>query len=613
MFRVGLRTKLALLFLILLMGVVLAVSALEASHVMRVMADDLGDSGTMLINQTFEQIKPLLGNGADPHSTISNDNALRSFLDSAHAFARGVVYIKIEDAAGSVLAAVPPGSYSNPAVPPFDALEEELRSWSPITRVEAVWNAQTYEISREVDLNGKPAATIRVGLSTGLIADELRHSLLALAAVGAVALALCLGGVIFFGGVLMRPVREMESGIEQLAAGRGDVRLNVARYDELGTLAEKFNHLSQRIRADRTQWENERGQFFNIFRSITDAVILLDATGAILFANTEAQSRLGLPAGGTADGKPLAVLLGRDHPLARMTETSYSVGSEVHDVALELGENGSAGRFLVSIFSLGRGPEPPGLLVIVRDLKPVQELESVVDYSGRLARLGGLISGVAHQIRNPLNAMSLQLELLSQDNERGKAIEPRVQMVRKEIRRLDQAVEALLRFMRPERLKYESVSLTDLLSEIANQVGRGGVHVDFQFDPRTPRISADRALLSEALRNIAGNAVEAMPQGGTLTLGAAPSGDGLVETTISDTGQGISAEHLEHIFQLYFTTKENGTGLGLSLASRAIDLHGGTVSVKSQVGRGTTFTVRLPLSPATIASSPEAPVSTVSG
>jgi signal transduction histidine kinase len=237
----------------------------------------------------------------------------------------------------------------------------------------------------------------------------------------------------------------------------------------------------------------------------------------------------------------------------------------------------------------------------------------VVDYSGRLARLGGLISGVAHQIRNPLNAMSLQLELLSQDNERGKELEPRVQMVRKEIRRLDQAVEALLRFMRPERLKYESFALTELLTEIANQVARGGVHVDFQFDPRTPRISADRVLLSEALRNIAANAVEAMSQGGTLTIGAAPSGDGLAEISISDTGQGISAEHLEQIFQLYFTTKENGNGLGLSLASRAIDLHGGTVSVKSQVGRGTTFKVRLPLSAAAMPSSQETVVSTVSG
>src|SRR5216683_456623 len=289
-------------------------------------------------------------------------------------------------------------------------------------------------------------------------------------------------------------------------------------HDELSTLAEKFNHLSQRIRTDRSQWENERGQFFNIFSSITDAVILLDAEGMVLFANAEAQTRLKLPAGGGADGKPLALLLGHEHPLARMVETSYAVGTEVHDVALELREDAAISRFLVSIFSLGRGPGPPGLLVIVRDLKPVQELENVVDYSGRLARLGGLISGVAHQIRNPLNAMSLQLELLSQDNERGRPLDQRVQAVRKEIRRLDQAVDALLRFMRPERLKLDRVALNDLLVEVANQVMRPGIRVEYQLEHNLPRINADRALLSEALRNVTANAVEAMPEGGALTL-----------------------------------------------------------------------------------------------
>jgi signal transduction histidine kinase len=231
----------------------------------------------------------------------------------------------------------------------------------------------------------------------------------------------------------------------------------------------------------------------------------------------------------------------------------------------------------------------------VRDLKPVQELESVVDYSGRLARLGGLISGVAHQIRNPLNAMSLQLELLSQDNERGRPLDQRVQAVRKEIRRLDEAVDALLRFMRPERLKLDRVALNDLLVEVANQVMRPGIRVEYQLEHNLPRINADRALLSEALRNVAANAVEAMPEGGALTLATSIFGDGLVEACITDQGHGIPSEHLDRIFQLYFTTKEGGSGLGLSLASRAIDLHGGTVDVKSTVGSGTEVRIRLPI------------------
>ena len=588
----GLRGKIAVIFVALLVAAILAVSALEIAHVTRVMVSDLRDSGSILIEQTFEQIKPRLVQ-PDPYQALRSDITLHEFLDSSQAFGHGVVYLRIEDSADTILAAVPPSSEGQKATqtPGFDQLDAAMAEWSPLSRARALWGAQTYEMSRAVEIGGRPFAVIKVGLSTGLIADEVRRSIRGIAEIGGGAIVICLIGLMLYGGVLMRPVRELASEVEQLASGHGEVNLRIAGHDELSTLAEKFNHLSQRIRTDRSQWENERGQFFNIFRSITDAVILLDAEGMVLFANAEAQTRLKLP----ADGKPLALLLGHEHPLARMVETSYAVGTEVHDVALELREDGAISRFLVSIFSLGRGPEPPGLLVIVRDLKPVQELESVVDYSGRLARLGGLISGVAHQIRNPLNAMSLQLELLSQDNERGRPLDQRVQAVRKEILRLDQAVDALLRFMRPERLKLDRVALNDLLVEVANQVMRPGIRVEYQLEHNLPRINADRALLSEALRNVAANAVEAMPEGGALTLATSIFGDGLVEACITDQGHGIPSEHLDRIFQLYFTTKEGGSGLGLSLASRAIDLHGGTVDVKSTVGIGTEIRIRLPI------------------
>jgi signal transduction histidine kinase len=110
----------------------------------------------------------------------------------------------------------------------------------------------------------------------------------------------------------------------------------------------------------------------------------------------------------------------------------------------------------------------------------VKELEDVMEYSGRLVRLGGLISGVAHQIRSPLNAMSLQLELLRQDAERGAPMEPRLEAVRHEIERLDRTVDALMRFMRPQELKLAPTSLGDLLREVANQTIRHGIKIEYR-------------------------------------------------------------------------------------------------------------------------------------
>jgi signal transduction histidine kinase len=592
----GVRAKLAAAFVLLLGAAIFAVSVIEIDHVTYVMIDDLGDSGAMMINQTFEQLKPVLAsNAVDPIAAVAKDADLHTFLESSQAFGRGVVYVRIADPSGAIVAG--PASSSSFAAAPFADLRRLNTVEGLWRRLADVWSPGTYEMTRSVVLNGKPAATIKVGLSTGLIADEMRRSIIAIAAIAVVALLACMAGAMIFGGLMMRPVQMLASHVELLAEGSPEVEFRLETRDELGSLAEKFDRLSRRIRADRIGWENERGQFFNIFRSITDGVILLDARGMVLFANNEAQGRLGLPAGGSANGRPLRMLIPREHPLARTIETAYAVGSEVHDLALDLGElrEGAAhGRLLVSIFSLGRGPEPPGLLVIMRDLKPVQELERVVNYSGQLARLGGLITGVAHQIRNPLNAMSLQLELLASDGANGRPLDQRIASLRREISRLDQAINGLLRFMRPGRLNYAPISLNALAMEIAGSISRPSIRIAYQLDPALPDISADGALLREAIRNIVANAIEAMPEGGTLTLRTSADGDGYIEMAVGDTGPGVPAEDLERVFQLYYTTKDGGTGLGLPMAARAIDLHGGTVRIESQSGQGAIVTLRLP-------------------
>ena len=294
----------------------------------------------------------------------------------------------------------------------------------------------------------------------------------------------------------------------------------------------------------------------------------------------------------------MRLLVGEKNPLIRMIETARAAGTEVRDIALELSDESSPTRVLVSIFTLGQGPEPAGMLLVMRDLESVKQLEDVVNYSGRLVRLGGLISGVAHQLRNPLNAMNLQLELLGQDAEQGAPVGPQIKAVRREIQRLDRAVDALMRFMRPQELEIAQVSLNDLLREVAAQVAvRPGITVEYQLDARLGPVNMDRALLAEALRNVISNAVEAMmPSGGTLKLSTHLSRRGFAEISVTDLGPGIPQQDIPRIFDLYFTTKKGGTGLGLPLAYRAIDLHNGTMDVQSEVGAGTTIRIRLPLS-----------------
>jgi signal transduction histidine kinase len=191
--------------------------------------------------------------------------------------------------------------------------------------------------------------------------------------------------------------------------------------------------------------------------------------------------------------------------------------------------------------------------------------------------------------------MNLQLELLSHDVDESSPALKRVRALRAEVERLDRAIDALLRFMRPEQLKLASVPLNALLGEVAGAITRPQVRVEYDFDTNVRAITGDRALLAEALRNIVSNAVEAMPQGGRLTIGSRRLPDGLIEIRISDEGGGIAPQDSARIFNLYFTTKKGGNGLGLPLALRAIDLHQGTIEVESQPGSGTTVKIRLPI------------------
>jgi signal transduction histidine kinase len=286
-------------------------------------------------------------------------------------------------------------------------------------------------------------------------------------------------------------------------------------------------------------------------------------------------------------------LLGGDHPLIRAIETATATGIQLRDAAIELTNGPTLERLLVSLFALGQGPQPPGMLVVARDLKLMKELETVVEHSDRLVRLGSVISGVAHQLRNPLNAMSLQLELLGHDVERSGNAVRRVRALRDEVERLDHAIDALLRFMRPEQLRPASVPLNTLLREIAGAVRKPEIRVECDLDPSVLAITADRALLAEAFRNIVANGVEAMARGGRLSIVTQHLPDGFVEIRIADEGAGI--EDTSRIFNLYYTTKKGGSGLGLPLALRAVDLHQGTIQVESRPGAGTTVKIRLPI------------------
>ena len=215
----------------------------------------------------------------------------------------------------------------------------------------------------------------------------------------------------------------------------------------------------------------------------------------------------------------------------------------------------------------------------------------------QLVALSRLNAGIAHEIKNPLNAMSIHLELLR--NEIG-ATRPAAQylaVITEQLRRLDDVVQTFLKFSRPERLTLRPTSLVTILQNIRPIVEAeaepAGVTVDIQTASSLPDVRADEPSLQNAILNLALNACQAMPGGGALRITAAPRPGGQVAVTVTDTGVGIPADQLDKIFNLYFTTKPGGTGVGLAMVYRTVQMHDGTITVESAPGRGTTFTMTL--------------------
>ena len=569
----------------------IALSIISLDSRISAMVDDMSRSTDFMIAQIFEQLRLALSAsvGDDVATKLRNSEPLRKALDATVAFGPAVVAASIVGNDGTVIVAAHGDGEGRPALnlPSVKELDEQASRWLLFTSLPSLLTAKVYEARRRVDINNQPVATISVGVTTALVADQARHLLVVIVATAGLVMAAALLAVSLIANRMLEQLSILTRGFEQLAAGKSPSEVVVSGGNELSTLAEKFNELSRQVRADRSRLDSDQTHLFDVVRSIQDAVVLLDANGVVLFANKEAQERLS-PKDASLEGASLASALGAGHPLLTLVQSTVT-GTEAHDVPLPLP---GGGTYLVSFFRLGRERVPAGLLIVLRDLTPVIELETALDSSNRLARLGTLISGLAHQLRSPLNGMNMRLELLR--HEAGDAGSKHVDKLRHEVTRLDEAVEALLRFMRPEQLKLSEFDVNELLKELGGRINNDRIKVEYQLDSTLPTVRADRGLIYEALSNLVTNAEQAMRDGGDLTLASKSQGS-TVEITIADRGAGIAREQLDRIFDLYYTTKAGGSGLGLPFAMRAIELNGGKIAIDSELGQGTVCKVTIPI------------------
>jgi len=562
--------------------VVLIVAALSAYHLStlaRLSLQESASRGEMLKQAIYQRAREVVPAARDPYAALREDGGIRSLLDSSVAYSPNVTYAAITNRDGVAVA----HSFAAEEGKPLPE-QEELQSIvdrNPVQLLRAVSSDRTYEVRQPLLFGDQQFGTIRIGVSTILVKNDLRTAFRY--ALQSVVVALILSTIVamLLAQWMLRPIHVIQSGLTRLGRGELDVQLDLpeAEFKDLGS---SFAAVSAQLSESRARSLTQATDFESIVENLEDAVALYSPEGRPMFSNPAMHTLLpGFESNDTVRGLVERTLASRQ-PQGPTTDQSSGLMLITHPI------DDGHGKFV-------------GAMLVARNLGFMTQVHSTLNYSRKLAALGRLMAGVAHEVKNPLNAMTIHLELLKTKLGRATGtadITKHADIIGKEIQRLDQVLNGFLRFARPDELKLQPTRLaavvSDVITTVAPEAQSLKVAVKQECPSDLPAINADPAMLRQALLNLALNACQAMPAGGTLRIACRAASRGRVEVDVEDTGVGIPPEHLEKIFDLYFTTKERGSGIGLSMVYRIVQLHDGEVEVQSTPGRGTRFRLVFP-------------------
>ena len=347
---------------------------------------------------------------------------------------------------------------------------------------------------------------------------------------------------------------------------------------------------AQSYRAQRRALRHTTALASEVVASMPAGLLLVAPDGRVAMANAAAEELAGAEPGGLV-GRPAGELL---PPQAL---DAGAGGERQMDVAFDGGAPVALG-IAVSAVRTEEGT-PVGSLVVLRDLREMRRLEAEIRRREKLAAVGNLAAGVAHEIRNPLSSIRGYAAYFGAKFAPGSEDRQAAEVMVREVDRLNRVISELIEFARPSDLKRRPMRLSDLAGHAARltlpDAKAKGVRVDLAGVADSPEILGDPDRLTQALLNLCINAIQAMDTGGVMTLATGLAPDGRAYLSVADTGGGIGEEERERIFDPYYTTKPHGTGLGLPIAHKIVAAHGGEIILAARPGGGTVATVLLPV------------------
>jgi signal transduction histidine kinase len=611
-----LKTKLVLAITALVFFIAGLLSLVYVSQLLQEAVTQSYDTNKMVANQVQFALRNALETGlkdrkVDPDNpaelrnlaaaAVRDDATLQAVIDSVNRYSLTVYDINIGDRQQSTLLSTNPENEDKPV--PVRPNFQQLLEANPIELMQQVFGPpRVYDVVVPLERNGAPFATVHVGVRTTFLRAVYKPWLTEALTLMCFALGAALIAAFLLSNLALRPLEEISRQLDYWTAASEatEKEEEAPEQDTAAQVSNKIEMIGQRMRNVEEVFSTLKENMDQILSNLQDGILLFTEDGRAVLVSEAARRLLNVERGSLLGQNP-AEIFDSSNVLGKILLDAFQTGSTLvkEEVVTETWR-----RIAVSLDFIHDNQTQQGLgaLVTLHDLESVEEIESELELSRRMASIGRLTSGVGHEVKNPINAIVVHLELLK--TKLGEASAPalrHLEVIDAEIHRLDRVVQTLVDFSRPVELQLREQDLCTLINDVlalaAEELSTHNVTLISHMPSKPLVANIDADLLKQAVLNVIQNGAQAMEQGGKLTVVLEEDRKTAV-LRVTDEGPGIPEEIREKIFDLYFTTKSGGSGIGLAMTYRILQFHHGSVEVKSEVGRGAEFLLRIPLAAA---------------
>ncbi|MGJ7920274.1 two-component system sensor histidine kinase NtrB [Neobacillus sp. LXY-4] len=333
----------------------------------------------------------------------------------------------------------------------------------------------------------------------------------------------------------------------------------------------------------------------SIFESISNGIVSINEDYFITSLNTGAKNILGV----TNDciGTNFMELFPTGKDFEKIIFTAMEKGEPIKNIEKNLSINDKEITIEIGAYPLSLEKKNKGLVIILEDITEIKKIKDQMQRNDKLATVGELATGIAHEIRNPLAIIKMIEQTMRSELKENKDAILELKVIDEEVERANKVIKSLMEFGKPSKNEKNSYCLNEIIEDVQIIVNKYTmqhlVKIDFEKG-EIPNANVDKEQLKQAFVNLIFNAVDAMPQGGELLISTEYLPEKWIKVVFQDNGEGIAEDNMEKIYSPFFTTKDEGTGLGLSIVHRIIEDHGGIIKVTSKLGKGTRFELLFP-------------------